>query len=96
MSNKQSKYSYTTSNTLADNLAITRANKAVETKSMWLIREVEEELANHCQVSRDFIVAIKRGNSQPSLAVALKIAQYFNLKVEDIFKLEGENENGNN
>ncbi|KZR57542.1 hypothetical protein A3781_19690 [Bacillus badius] len=53
-----------------------------------LIRDVEEELAQYCDVTRDTILMIKRGVNQPSLAVALKIAEYFNVPVEEIFKLK--------
>lgn len=53
-----------------------------------LIREVEEDLAKYCCVTRDGIVAIKRGTTQPSLAVALKICEYFDCEVKEIFSLE--------
>lgn len=45
------------------------------------------EVAIYCGVGKDNINRIKRNISQPSLAVSLKIAEYFNVKVEDIFKI---------
>ncbi len=48
----------------------------------------QEELAKALGVSRQTIIAIEKGKYKPSLCLALKIARFFNLKVEDIFKLE--------
>ncbi len=48
----------------------------------------QEELARILGVSRQTIIAIEKGKYKPSLCLALKIARFFNLKVEDIFKLE--------
>lgn len=49
--------------------------------------DIINEIANHCGVGYENINRIKRNISQPSLAVALKIAEYFNVTVEDIFKI---------
>lgn len=45
------------------------------------------ELAEFANVSKDNINAIRQGNVTPSLPVAMKITEYFNLKVEDVFKI---------
>lgn len=47
----------------------------------------QEELAQRVGVSRQTIVAIERGNYTPSVALALRIAGYFKVSVEDLFKL---------
>ena len=56
------------------------------------IRELRTEhewsqahLAELLGVSRQNIIAIEKEKYDPSLALALKIARLFNLKVEDIF-----------
>lgn len=48
----------------------------------------QQQLAESCGVSRQTIIAIEKGNYEPSLGLALKIARYFKLKIEDIFVLQ--------
>lgn len=50
----------------------------------------QDDLAKEVNVSRQTINAIEREKYDPSLALALKIAKYFEKKVEDIFLLEEE------
>lgn len=89
MSTRNSKYSYTTTNLLKHYITIKKAEMIAESGGKQiLIRDVENDLADHCQVSRDTILMLKRGVNQPSLAVAMKIAEYFNVPVEEIFKLK--------
>lgn len=45
------------------------------------------EIADFCNVGYENIRMINRNASQPSLAVAIMISRYFNMKVEDIFKI---------
>jgi putative transcriptional regulator len=47
----------------------------------------QEVLAQKIKVSRQTIHAIERGKKKPSIEIALKIAQVFNVKVETIFQL---------
>lgn len=47
----------------------------------------QEELASSLGVTRQTIIAIEKGNYTPSVALALSIAKYFNVNVEDIFSL---------
>ena len=53
-------------------------------------RVTQEELALKVQVSRQTIVAIEKGNYTPSVLLALKIADFFKLPVEHIFKISYE------
>jgi putative transcriptional regulator len=53
-------------------------------------RVTQEELALAVSVSRQTISALEKGNYTPSVLLALKIATYFNTKVEDIFSLTHE------
>ncbi len=48
----------------------------------------QAELAERVQVSRQTIHAIETGKFVPSTVLALKIAKFFNIKLEDLFKLE--------
>lgn len=48
----------------------------------------QEELAGEVGVSRQTINAIETGKYSPSLELALKIADFFNTTVEEIFELE--------
>jgi len=50
----------------------------------------QEELAEKLQVSRQTIIAIEKGNYTPSVLLALKIAGFFKLPVENIFKISYE------
>ncbi len=50
----------------------------------------QEELAEKLQVSRQTVIAIERGNYTPSVLLALKIAAFFRVPVEHIFKISYE------
>ena len=45
----------------------------------------QEELAQAVGVTRQTIISIERGNYNPSLELAFKIARHFGVKIEDIF-----------
>jgi putative transcriptional regulator len=48
----------------------------------------QEELARKLEVSRQTIIAIEKGKFNPSVKLALMMAEYFNCKVEDIFTIK--------
>ena len=48
----------------------------------------QEELANALEVSRQTIGSLENGRYNPSIQLAFKIAQYFNMTIEDIFIYE--------
>lgn len=50
----------------------------------------QQQLADAVGVSRQTINAIEKGRFVPSTVLALKIARYFNKKVDDIFALDDE------
>lgn len=50
-------------------------------------KDVMNDLAKYCEVGFQNIKSIDREVSKPSLLIALKIAEYFKVNVEDIFKL---------
>ena len=52
------------------------------------IKLTQEELAKKVGVTRQTIISIEQGKYIASLPLALKIAEVFNVSVEDIFFLE--------
>lgn len=48
----------------------------------------QAELAQKVNVSRQTIHAIETGKFVPSTLLALKIAKYFDIKLEELFKLD--------
>ncbi len=54
----------------------------------------QEELAKALGVTRQTIIAIEKGRYDPSLRLAFKMARFFNVRIEDIFIYEGENNEG--
>lgn len=48
----------------------------------------QEELAKAVGVSRQTIIALEKGNYEPSLGLALKLAFFFETAVEDVFVLK--------
>lgn len=48
----------------------------------------QEELGKKVGVTRQTIIAIEKGNYTPSVALAIKIAKYFNKSVEEIFTID--------
>ena len=47
----------------------------------------QEDLAIKVNVSRQTIIALEKGNYTPSILLALKIAGFFEMPVEKIFKI---------
>lgn len=47
----------------------------------------QEELGEKVGVTRQTVIAIEKGNYTPSVLLAIKIANVFRVKVEDIFKI---------
>jgi putative transcriptional regulator len=57
-----------------------------EIKNMRLKKDVtQEELADAVKVSRQTIIAIEKGNYTPSLALAMQLAKFFKVSVEELF-----------
>ena len=50
----------------------------------------QEDLANKVSVSRQTIIALEKGNYTPSILLALKIAGYFKMPVEKVFRISYE------
>ncbi|MCD8502601.1 MAG: helix-turn-helix transcriptional regulator [Bacillaceae bacterium] len=52
----------------------------------------QTQLAKKINASRQTVSLIERGDYAPSIILALRIAEVFNEKVENVFILEGEEE----
>jgi len=50
----------------------------------------QEEFASNVNVSRQTIIALEKGNYTPSILLALKIAGFFKMPVEKLFKISYE------
>jgi putative transcriptional regulator len=50
----------------------------------------QEALADQLRVTRQTVVSIENGKYDPSLPLAFRIANLFNVKIEDVFLFEGE------
>ncbi|OPY00412.1 MAG: antitoxin HipB [Syntrophorhabdus sp. PtaB.Bin047] len=53
-------------------------------------RITQEKLAKEVGVTRATIVAIEKGDYNPSLGLAFRIARYFKRDINDIFSVEEE------
>lgn len=58
-------------------------NQLGELRRQHAIRQ--EDLAQALGVSRQTVISLEKGKYNPSLALAFKLARYFNLSIEDIF-----------
>lgn len=52
----------------------------------------QEEFGKQMGVSRQTIISLEKGKYNPSLELAFKIAEFFQLKIEDIFIYKEEEE----
>lgn len=53
----------------------------------------QEDLADKLEVSRQTIGSLENGRYNPSILLAFKIARYFEMRIEDIFIFDEEEEN---
>ena len=65
---------------ISNNIHVLRAEKRIS----------QEQLANEIEVTRATISSIEKGNYNPSLELAFRIALFFEKDINDIFIVEGE------
>lgn len=51
-------------------------------------RITQEELANKIGITRMTVIAIEKGDYNPTLELAFKLSRFFNKKIEDIFSIQ--------
>jgi DNA-binding XRE family transcriptional regulator len=76
------------SNNLDKLINMEKAKRILVSGENVTIQSVMESLANYCEISIESIKQYKRGMIFPSLPIAFRIAEYFHLKVDDVFSLE--------
>lgn len=52
----------------------------------------QEDLAHRLGISRQAVIAIEKEKYDPSLPLAFRIARLFQMRIEEIFKLDEERE----
>ena len=72
---------------MAKNIEDKLANRLRELRQARLLRQ--SDLANSVNVSRQTIIAIEKGEYNPSVALALRISEVFKMPIEDVFWLSG-------
>jgi putative transcriptional regulator len=82
--------SYKVVNNLAKLLKQEQMKRWVQGGEKFLLSEIEKEVGEHCGVRREAIYSIKRGKSNAGLPIAFKIAEYFQVGIEDIFYLDSD------
>jgi putative transcriptional regulator len=50
-------------------------------------RATQEDVAKAVGVTRQTVIAIEKGNYVPSVMLAIRLAEFFRVSVEDIFKI---------
>ena len=65
---------------LKNNIALLRAQHGLS----------QQQLADDIQVSRKTISTVETGRFTPSVVIALRLAERFNVSVEEIFNLDGQ------
>ena len=72
---------------MAKNIEDKLANRIRELRQARLLRQ--SDLANSVNVSRQTIIAIEKGEYNPSVALALRISEVFKMPIEEVFWLRG-------
>lgn len=78
---------YKVVNNLNTVIKIEKEHRIKSNKPNFLEKEIMNELAIYTDVSINQIIRIKHNYSQPSLGVSILIAEFFNMHVEDLFKV---------
>lgn len=84
----KTKLPYDVVNNLDKYLTRELGSRMARTGLKFFKENIMSEVAEHAGVGLDNIKRINRNIAQPSLGVALKIADYFKVNVEDIFKID--------
>lgn len=79
-------------NNLERFVLLKQAEMIKEEKQNVPLKRVYEDMAKHCGVTPQTIAMIKSGLHKPSLPVALKMAEYFNVDVSELFQFEEKEE----
>ena len=67
-------------------MAYTIQNKIAQLRQERTLRQ--DEVAESVEVSRQTMSALEKGSYIPSLLLAMRLAEYFSVTVEELFSLE--------
>jgi len=81
------KLPYSTENNIRELITKRQGELMAKTGESHSQKDILNHLANKCEVSIESIKSIMKQNSQPSLPLAMAIADYFEVSIEEIFKL---------
>lgn len=82
------KYPFVLKNNLDKYLRIKQARLTVETGKIYTLKDVHEELSEYVGSSKNMVSLVKAGNYNPSLVVALAMAEFLDVTVDDLFYIE--------
>ena len=77
-------------NNIKNKIIILRATKEIESGEKVTLKEVFLEISNYVGCTYENIAQLYKGNNGGSLYLALKLSEFFNCKVEDLFYLDNE------
>jgi DNA-binding XRE family transcriptional regulator len=84
-------YPFKLKNDLDKFLRIKQARLTVERGKPITLQEMYKDMAQYIGTSENTIGLIKSNNYNPSLVVALAMAEYLNTKVDELFTIERKN-----
>ncbi|MCZ4246869.1 hypothetical protein BXO87_01835 [Bacillus sp. GZB] len=85
-------YPFKLKNNLGHYLRIKQAELTIKRNKPVSLQEVHKEIADYVGVAHSSVTFIKSENYNPSLIVAMAIAEYLGVAVEDIFQIERKKE----
>lgn len=75
-------------NNIRQKIIMERARREIETGKKVNLKDVFTDLAEFTGYTYENIAQLYKNNSRGSLYMALKLAKYFNCKVEDLYYLD--------
>lgn len=80
-------YKYELNNNLAKHLRIKQARISIERNNSITLQDLYNEMATYMGVSTNTVALIKAGNYNPSLIVAMAMAEYLETTVNELFTI---------
>lgn len=84
----RNKYPFTLSNDLDKYIRLKQSQATLESGVPHTMNDIYKDMAEFMGVSENTIALIKSNNYNPSLVVAMAMAEYFGTTVDNIFTLE--------
>lgn len=81
-------YPFELSNNLSKHLRIKQARLTVANKKAVTLQELYDDMAEYMGVSTNTVALIKGNNYNPSLVVAMAMAEYLETTVDELFSIK--------